>query len=328
MRAPSFWEGPSLLSDLLRPLGGLYAAAGWLRQRAGRPRRAGAPVICVGNLVAGGAGKTPTVLALLARLQAQGRRPAALLRGYGGRQAGPLAVDPERHDAAEVGDEALLLAARAPTWVARDRLAGARAAAAAGAELLVTDDGFQNPRLAKDLSLLVIDGASGLGNGRVIPAGPLREPLARGLARADALVIVGPDRHGLARRAGGKPVLGAALRPRGPAALRGRRLLAFAGIGRPAKFFATLEDLGAELVATAGFADHHPYTAAELDRLAAQAAAAGATLITTEKDALRLPAAHRAAVETLAVELVFAQPAALDRLLAALFAAPAEAAHG
>ncbi len=326
MRAPAFWSGPSLLSDLLMPAGDLYAAAGWLRQRLIRPQRAPVPVICIGNLVAGGAGKTPTARALLERLTAGGHRPAALLRGYGGRLAGPVRVKPERHDAHAVGDEALLLARAAPTWVARDRVAGARAAAAAGAELVVMDDGFQNPSLAKDLSLLVLDGESGLGNGRVIPAGPLREPSGRGFARADALVILGDDRHGLAVRAPGTPVLFARLEPSDGADLAGRRLLAFAGIGRPSKFFATLERLGAELVATAAFADHHRYTAAELEALQGRAVQQAATLITTEKDAVRLPDAWRQRVEVLPVELVFDRPGRLDALLARVL--PQEAPHG
>lgn len=326
MRAPAFWSGPSLLSDLLMPAGDLHAAAGWLRARLTRPQRAPVPVICVGNLVAGGAGKTPTARALLARLTARGHRPAALLRGYGGRLAGPARVEPGRHDAQAVGDEALLLARAAPTWIARDRVAGARAAAAAGAELIVMDDGFQNPSLTKDLSLLVLDGESGLGNARVMPAGPLREPPGRGFARADALVVLGDDRHGLAARAPGKPVLFARIEPSDDTDLAGRRLLAFAGIGRPSKFFATLERLGAELVATAEFADHHPFTPGELESLQRRAVQQAATLITTEKDAVRLPAPWRDRVEVLPVALVFARPDRLDALLARVL--PQEAPHG
>jgi tetraacyldisaccharide 4'-kinase len=315
MRAPAFWSQSSLLSDLLLPAGDLYAAAGWLRGRRARPQRAPVPVICVGNLVAGGAGKTPTALALLERLKDRGLRPAALLRGYGGTLAGPVKVALDSHGPEEVGDEALLLACAAPTWVARDRVAGARAAAAEGANVLVLDDGFQNPHLAKDLSLLVLDGETGLGNGRVIPAGPLREPARRGIARADALVILGEDRHGLAHLAAGKPVLRAQVQPRAGLELPARRLLAFAGIGRPAKFFATLERLGGELTATAEFADHHPFTAAELQTLERRAVQQRAALITTEKDAVRLPPGWRGRVAILPVELSFAEPRRLDALL-------------
>lgn len=319
MRTPAFWQGPNLLSDILMPLGDLYAAGGWLRQRLAAPRRVAVPVICVGNLVAGGAGKTPTVLAVLARLLARGRRPAALLRGYGGKLHGPLRVDRDRHDVEAVGDEALLLAGTAATWVARDRAAGAEAAAADGADTIVMDDGFQNPGLSKDLSLLVVDGIGGFGNGRLIPAGPLREPVGRGLARADAVVLVGPDRHDVARRAAGVPLLQARLHPRGPTSLQGRRLIAFAGIGRPSKFFETLQDLQAELIGTAEFPDHHPYRDSDLAPLITKAERAGASLITTEKDALRLPQGLATAVEVLPVELVFSRPAALDRLLDSLF---------
>jgi tetraacyldisaccharide 4'-kinase len=273
------------------------------------------PTLCVGNATAGGAGKTPTALALLARLQARGRSPAALLRGYGGRLRGPVRVDPAQHDAAAVGDEALLLARAAPTWVARDRLAGALAAVADGADALVLDDGFQNPHLAKDLNLLVLDGAAGLGNGRVMPAGPLREPFGRALARARAVVLIGEDRHGLAGRLHGATVLNAELRPRGEAGFAGRRLLAFAGIGRPGKVFETLERLGAELAATAAFADHHPYTEAELAELQRRAVRLDAELVTTEKDAVRLPPAWRARIAVLPVELAFVRPERLDALL-------------
>ncbi len=174
MRAPEFWQSDGALARLLAPLGAAYGLAGRLRRARARPAACGVPVVCIGNLVAGGAGKTPVALAVAGRLQDQGRAVQLLTRGYGGRARGPLRVEPGRQGAAEVGDEALLLAARAPTWVARDRAAGAAAAVAAGAEVLVMDDGFQNPALAKDLSLLVVDGASGFGNGRVMPAGPAR----------------------------------------------------------------------------------------------------------------------------------------------------------
>lgn len=318
MRTPTFWQGPNLLSDVLMPFGDLYAAGGWLRQRLSRPRRIAVPVICVGNLVSGGAGKTPTVLAVLTQLLARGRRPAALLRGYRGRLHGPLQVDCDRHDAEAVGDEALLLARKATTWVARDRAAGAEAAAAEGADVIVMDDGFQNPTLAKDLSLLVVDGTVGFGNGRVIPAGPLREPVTRGLARADAVVLVGPDRQDIARRTAGKPLLQAEFRARGSTDLQGRRLIAFAGIGRPTKFFETLQDLQAELIGMAEFPDHHPYRESDLAPLLAKAERSGASLITTEKDAVRLPQAIASLVEVLPVDLVFPRPAALDRLLDSL----------
>lgn len=318
MKTPAFWyRPPGLASSLLAPLGALYGLAGRRRIAGTIPQRVAAPVVCVGNLVAGGAGKTPVGLALIAALRARGVPVHALTRGHGGRETGPLQVDPARHTAADVGDEALLLAGAAPCWVARDRAAGARRAVAAGAGAIVMDDGFQNPALHKDLSLIVADGAVGFGNGRLVPAGPLRERVADGLARADALVILGEDRHGVAALAGGRPVLKAWLEPDPEAAARfaGRAVLAFAGIGRPEKFFATLETLGARVVERAPFADHHPYRPAEVAALIDRAAAAGAVPVTTAKDAVRLPPDLRARVEVLPVSVRWEGEGALAALL-------------
>lgn len=324
MRTPAFWYRPAgPLAGLLAPIGALYGAGGWWRLLRTTPQRAGVPVLCIGNLVAGGAGKTPVVLSIIEALTARGVAVHALTRGHGGAERGPLPVDPARHGFADVGDEALLLARRAPTWVARDRAAAARAAVADGARVLVMDDGFQNPGLAKDVSLLVVDGAAGFGNGRMVPAGPLREPVARGLARADAVVVMGEDRAGIAARVAPLPVLHARLEPE-VASLAGQRVLAFAGIGRPEKFFATLRGLGADLVETVAFADHHPYSADEMQRLIGRAEALSAVPMTTTKDAVRLPdtlpEALHDRVRTLAVRAAWADPAALDALLDRLFA--------
>jgi len=316
MRAPEFWARPGPLPALLRPLGLAYSAAGALRFALRRPARVAVPVLCVGNLVAGGAGKTPVALDLARRLAAAGRRPHILTRGYGGSLAGPARVEPERHAAAEVGDEALLLAAAAPTWIGADRVAAARAAVAAGADALILDDGFQNPALAKDLSLVVVDGGFGFGNCEVIPAGPLREPVERGLARAAAAVLIGEDSAGVgARLAARLPLLRADLAPVGAADLAGRAVLAFAGIGRPAKFFATLEAVGARLVEQRAFPDHHPYREAELREIIAAADRAGALPVTTAKDAVRLPPALRAEIRTVEVELRWREPEALAGIL-------------
>ena len=317
MRAPDFWTGDGTLATLLAPLGAGYDLAGRLRRALVQPLTAKVPVICVGNLVAGGAGKTPVVLALVAALTARGVAVHCLTRGYGGCLPGPRRVDAARDSAGQVGDEALLLARAAPTWVARDRAAGARAATEDGAQVLVMDDGFQNPALAKDLSLLVIDGAYGFGNRRVMPAGPLRESPTRGLARADAVVLLGHDERNLETSLGTRlPVLRARLAPDpGGARLAGRKVLAFAGIGRPEKFFATLSELGAVLAETRAFPDHHPFSAAELRDLRARAQALGATLVTTEKDAVRLESETRDGIETLAVTVAWDDPAALQALL-------------
>lgn len=323
MRAPAFWQGDRWPARCLSPFAWLYAAAAAWRQRRARPQRAAVPVICIGNLVSGGAGKTPAALAVAARLQALGRRPVFLTRGYGGRERGPLLVDPARHDAEAVGDEPLLLARRAPVVVSSDRVAGARTAVEAGADLIVMDDGFQNPHLDKDLSLLVFDAAVGLGNGRVLPAGPLREAPEAGLARADALLLIGEDQgvgERLRRLAPALPLLTARLLA-APGDLAGRRLLAFAGIGRPEKFFASLRQIGAEPLACRAFADHHRYRPDELAALRAEAARLDARLVTTEKDLLRLPPEERRDIAALAVTLAFDDREALDRLLAPLLAA-------
>lgn len=323
MRTPAFWYRPAgIAAWTLAPVGALYGLAGRLRMANAVPHRAGVPVLCVGNLVAGGAGKTPVCIAVAEALRARGIAAHFLTRGHGGRERGPLLVDLARHGADDVGDEALLLAAHGPCWVARDRAEGARAAEGVGAGAIVMDDGFQNPGLAKDVSLVVVDGGVGFGNGRLVPAGPLREPVSRGLARADAVVVLGEDRTGVERLArntfygGGLPVLHARLEPVEEARdLSGRAVLAFAGIGRPEKFFATLEALGARLVERVGFADHHPYRPEEIMALVDRAAGLGAVPVTTAKDAVRLPAELRALVSVVPVRAVWRDPALLDRLL-------------
>lgn len=324
MRAPEFWyrtpAGP--LAAALAPV-----ACGWRmvterRWRQTRPWTPPVPVICIGNVVAGGAGKTPVALSVGERLAARGVRFHFLSRGHGGNLAGPVRVDPDRHTAADVGDEPLLLAAAAPAWVSRDRPAGVRAAVAAGATAVVMDDGFQNPSVAKSLSLLVVDGRRGFGNGFIIPAGPLREPVVSALARADAVVLMGPDEAGVSATVGGqRPVLRAHLKP-GPdaSALAGRRVLAFAGIGHPQRFFDTLHDLGARVVASRAFADHHRYGTSEVDALLRQARALDALPVTTVKDAVRIPEERRAQVTALPVIVNWESESALDRVLETVLA--------
>lgn len=319
MRAPEFWHG-GRAGLWLAPLGWLYGAGACLDRWTTRPRRAAVPVISVGNLTVGGTGKTPTTIALAERLAARGLAVHILSRGYGGRLRGPVRVDPDRHEAWQTGDEPLLLARAAPTWVARDRAAAARAAVAAGAQVLLLDDGHQHYRLARELSLLVADAGVWLGNGRVMPAGPLREPLHAALHRAQALVaIADPGGRAVAEpeplRA--LPHLHArlAVPPQAAARLRGRKVLAFAGIGRPSKFFASLRATGAETVAEIAFPDHAPYSADRTARLLEHAAAEGALPVTTEKDRVRLPAEARPLVEALPIRLEFDEPEALDRLL-------------
>jgi tetraacyldisaccharide 4'-kinase len=290
MRAPAFWwEKPGAISALLSPLATTYGAVA-ARRLAQPGTRAKIPVICVGNPTVGGAGKTPTAIAIARLLVAAGEKPMFLTRGYGGRLAGPVMVDPA-HTAIQVGDEPLLLARVAPTVVAQERVSGARLAADSGAGVIVMDDGFQNPSLIKDLSFLVVD-ARGTGNGRVIPAGPLRAPLEPQLDRASALLIVGATDSAIeaAARARGLPVFHGQLEPEpgAVAALRARKVLAFAGIGDPEKFFATLAACGIDAPVRRSFPDHHRYSAKEARALVREADRGNLELLTTEKDAARL----------------------------------------
>ncbi|HWA91971.1 MAG TPA: tetraacyldisaccharide 4'-kinase [Rhizomicrobium sp.] len=313
MRAPEFWQQDGWLTRLLTPLGRLYGASvEWKRGHAA-PYRSSAAVICVGNLSVGGTGKTPIAIEIARRLQSKGRKPVFLTRGYGGRLHGPIRVG-DANSAADVGDEPLLLREAAPVVVARDRTQGAHLAETLG-DAIVMDDGHQNFVLEKDLSLVVVDGETGFGNRRVLPAGPLRESVAQGLARADAVVIVGDgevDLEGFAR-----PVLRAHLDPQGMA-VGPKRVVAFAGIGRPEKFFHALERQGATVLASAPYADHHAYTQSELARLKAKARALDATLVTTEKDYVRLTQAQRDGILALPVRAAFDRPKALDALLDSL----------
>lgn len=294
MREPAFWGHPAgLASALLSPFAAIYGAVA--ASRMARPGRdAGIPVVCIGNLTAGGAGKTPAAIAVARILQAAGHRPFLLSRGYRGRLAGPVRVDPASHTAADVGDEPLLLARAAPTVVARDRAAGAALAKAQGATAVVMDDGFQNPSLSKTLSVVVVDAQRGAGNECVIPAGPLRAPLGAQLSHANAVLAVGAGQGAApvvaAARARGLPVFHGRLvpDPGALAALRGAKALAFAGIGHPDKFFATAAEAGIDVRVRVPFPDHHRFSRAEAEALIAQAEREGLTLLTTEKDLVRM----------------------------------------
>jgi tetraacyldisaccharide 4'-kinase len=320
MREPAFWHRPaSWISRLLMPLGALYGAvAGQRMQREGFD--AGIPVLCVGNYHTGGAGKTPAVLALTRLLRDLGETPVVLSRGYGGRLRGPVMVDLTRHTAADVGDEPLMLARTVPVAVARDRLGGVPLARSQGASVILMDDGFQNPAIARDASLIVIDANRGIGNACVFPAGPLRAPLDLQLARTDALIVIGDgtaaDVVAAAIAARGRPVLSAHLKPTDAsiAVLGGKRVLAFAGIGDPGRFFRTLRAAGIEVVSERAFADHHPYASSEIEALIAEAACDGLTLVTTEKDLARLGSRANGIVP-FAVTLEFEDAAALRKLV-------------
>ena len=322
MKSPGFWRPgkPTPLARLLQPIGALYGAA--TARRMARPgARAGAPVVCVGNFVAGGAGKTPAAIALARMLIDDGRRVAFLSRGYGGaKRVEPVRVDPNADDARTVGDEPLLLARVAPCWVGADRVRAARMAVEAGAQVLLLDDGLQNPALAKDLAFAVVDGEQRFGNGLCIPAGPLRAPVAVQAARVQALIVIGGEEAAalaVSAAAPGKSILRADLEPDAFAAasLIGREVVAFAGIARPEKFYATLRRIGAQIVATRDFADHHVFTAREIEALIEEAARRGALLATTEKDRVRLTGRQAQAVVTLPVTLRFDEPAAARDVL-------------
>ena len=322
MRTPSFWRPgrPTAVARALQPIGALYGAV-TARRMAGPGARAGAPVVCVGNFVAGGAGKTPAAIALARMLIDDGRRVAFLSRGYGGqKRVDPIRVDPTVHDARTVGDEPLLLAEVAPCWVGANRVTGAALAVEAGAEVLLLDDGLQNPELIKDLVFAVVDGEQLFGNGLCVPAGPLRAPVAAQAPLVQALIMIGGDEasaNSLSAIVPGKPILRASLEPDALAAasLIGREAVAFAGIARPEKFYATLHRIGAQLVATRNFPDHHLFTAREFDALRAEAVRHGALLATTEKDRVRLTSRQAQAVIALPVTLRFEEPAAAREIL-------------
>ncbi len=322
--APRFWwreAGPAALA--LAPVGAIYGAI-TARRMASTGARIGVPVLCIGNFVVGGAGKTPTAIAVASRLAARGHRPAFVSRGYGrhgggGAKRGVTRVEASRDLAGDVGDEPLLLARAAPCYVSDDRVAAALAAVAAGASVVVMDDGFQNPSLGKDASIVAVDGAAGVGNGFCLPAGPLRAPLSRQWPSTTLLAVIGagPAGEALAAEAiaQGIGVLRGGLEPdpEAVAALRNRRLLGFSGIGRPEKFFETLTACGLDLAGRLGFPDHHAFTEHDRNALLRAAAETASHLVTTEKDIVRLPEGFPAAV--LPVALRFADEAPLERLL-------------
>lgn len=324
MPAPLFWFNdpakPGLKARLLSPLGWLYGAATARRLR--QPGyRASVPVICIGNINIGGTGKTPTAIALAQRLIGWGYHVHIVSRGYGGSLAGPVQVNERTHSAAEVGDEPLLLSAFTPTWIARDRAAGVQAAQSAGAEVILLDDGFQNPSVLKDLSIVVVDASRGFGNGRVLPAGPLREPVGTGLKRANLVLSIGQTKTQI--DTGETPRMHGRLTPLQTGMVwQDMRVLAFAGIGNPDKFFGTLRDLGCNIIRAEALEDHQPLTEALLTRLELEGKTRVAQLVTTEKDAVRLPAHFRPKVLTVPVRLSIDDWSPLDVELARIGITP------
>jgi len=323
MQAPAFWQHGKggLRALLLAPLGWIYGFATKTKLATTKPWKSPVPVLCVGNLIAGGAGKTPVALDLGQRLLSKGKAVHFLSRGYGGSEKGPLLVDPALHDYTKVGDEPLLLAALAPTWVCNERKTGCMAAADAGADLIIMDDGFQNPYIAKNFSIIVVDGGYGFGNARMIPAGPLRESISAGLARADACVVIGEDTSGTLDTISqfGKTALRASL-VSGPLSLDITTVpvIAFTGIGRPEKFFQSVAKMGFSMVSSIPFADHHPYNDADIATLRNIATKENARLLTTEKDAQRLPPSFIDEVCIVPLALQWNDETALETLLDAI----------
>jgi tetraacyldisaccharide 4'-kinase len=314
MHAPDFWTHDDWRSRLIAPLGWIHGASVAWKSLHAKPFQSGVPVVCVGNLGVGGTGKTPIAIEIARVLKTLGHKPFFLTRGFGGRLRGPIEATQDDR-AIDVGDEAILLACSAPAIVARDRREGVKLAIGLGADAIVMDDGHQNFALTKDLSIVIVDGDVGFGNGHVVPAGPLREPVSQGLARADAVIITGEGTPPLAGFS--RPVLRAHLTLQ-DTDIVGKRMVAFAGIGRPGKFFQSLVNFGANLLATQGFADHHVYTAGEIARLRAKARTLNAELVTTEKDFVRLTRTEREGIRAMPVRAVFDDPAALERLLDSL----------
>lgn len=320
IRTPEFWCYDGSLARLLQPAASIY---GWIAHRRwhqATPSKIEVPVVCVGNLTAGGTGKTPTALFLARLLLAEGRKVHFLTRGYGGKSTtAPVQADPLRHTVQDVGDEALLLAACAPCWVTTDRFRGAQMAQAAGAEIIIMDDGFQNPSLHKNFSLIVVDGHYGFGNGRLLPAGPLRETPEHGLKRTNAVLIIGEDRRSIAKEMPENlPVLHARMMPSGYAEwMQGTAVVAFAGIGLPEKFFAMLEAAGCKLVAHLPFPDHYCFQDSDLERITALAEQHDALPVTTEKDMVRLPEKFRQRVRAVPAEIQLQELPLFRQLLSA-----------
>lgn len=314
MKTPAFWNGTSWRSTLLLPFSVLYDMAGTLYRANIRPLKLPIPVICIGNLTAGGAGKTPVALQIGQMVARRNLRAVFLSRGYGGALKGPVLVDPALHTARDVGDEPLLLAEILPTIVARNRVEGARLALQKGAQVIVMDDGFQNPFLHKSLSIVVIDGKTGFGNGRLLPAGPLRERPAAALKRAHMVVLLNRTTR-IPPLPADKPVFTATTAARNAGVYKGRKMMAFCGIAYPEKFFEMLARLNAHIVGTTAFPDHHPYTEQEIGRLIVSASSQEAVLVTTAKDAVRIPPALRDCVAVVEIAVDFDTEPVVDSVL-------------
>ncbi|WP_415235063.1 tetraacyldisaccharide 4'-kinase [Sneathiella sp.] len=318
MRAPEYWKkgSQSVLPTVLTPFSMLYALIDGINRKMTNTRSVDVPVVCIGNIVAGGAGKTPVAIEIARFLIHSGWSVHFLSRGYGGKEKGPLRVSLDVHRAEDVGDEPLILASVAPTWIASDRYAGATKAVEAGADIILMDDGFQNRSLKKDLSLLVIDAGYGIGNGRLLPAGPLRETVVSALQRTDGVIVVGEKPDFSFLDGVSVPVFSARIVPHAlQKELVGEKVVAFAGIGRPQKFFDSLIDAGAEVIEALEFPDHYSFKRDDIMKLVEKAALHNAALVTTRKDYVRLTDEARMMTTVFDIDLMFEQPDRLQQLL-------------
>ncbi len=318
LKAPKFWSSKNAVSTALMPLSALYLIAHKAHQKSQNPYKAACPVICVGNAVVGGSGKTPTVLALVDMVRDLGlaKNPYILTRGYGGSLEGPVQVDAQIHSSRAVGDEAMMLAKKAPVIKSADRAAGAKLATDSGADLIIMDDGLQNPGLYKDIKVLVVDAMSGFGNERLLPAGPLRSPLNHTLENADLILTIGKrsDNVSLFSLDEEVPTLWAYL-DTDEEIDTSKKYVAFAGIGHPEKFKRTLERHGVEIAGWYDFPDHYAFSSGDIEKLKREADKKGAQLITTSKDFMRIPSAYKKYVHPLPVSLAFEEREELEVFL-------------
>ena len=316
MKTPSFWHADGFIPKLLEPLAQLYKCLSFLERSLRSKTKIDVPVLCIGNLVSGGAGKTPIALSIGQKLNAK-HNISFLTRGYGGIEAGPIEVNPDEHSSYEVGDEALILSEVGPTWVSRNRIAGAIAAKNAGFEIVIMDDGFQHTSLVKTLSFVIIDGPYGFGNGRLIPAGPLREPIYSGLKRADIIVLVGEVNPSIIELLpNNKPLLRASLVPAEMGTqLSNDNVIGFAGIGRPTKFLETLEKMGLNIIDFVAFPDHYRFRESEIRELYEKATEVDAILVTTFKDMKRVPKSVAHLCQPIGITVVWEDDSEIQQLL-------------
>ncbi len=317
IKQPQFWKTNNKISMALWPLSLVYRLVTKIREMRAKPFKSQIPVICVGNVNIGGAGKTPVTIEVAKILQEQGKKVAFLSRGYGGYLYGPVRVDLEKHDAKQVGDEPLLLREIAPVYVAKNRTEGLKLISLSETDVIIMDDGLQNPNVVKDMCLLVIDGSYGVGNGQVLPAGPLRESLQAALSKVTATIFIGDDATKMLPLE--TKIIRAKILPHNHEKFIGKDVIAFAGIGNPEKFFGSLKELGGNIMKKVSFPDHYMYKEAELENLLKEANECGAMLVTTKKDFVRLDAKYKEKIQYLSIEISFSDKAVLEETLKLVF---------